>query len=243
MLLLLQLLPLAHLQAGAPVVVQHLFRGGDGLPPTSAGPNATTFEIAGLVSLHGVSLAFAAMSCPGQAKHSSAVCPGRLAGYGSQMIGLRRSTDSFSSDAWRSSLIVINTTVPGGSQLDSTTGPVPVADHETGTLFVTWARKAHRCTAPKAARKGGLGICGVWAANSTDLGMSWGKPVNITPPDLTASHHRPGIGSYGHGVQIQQGRHKGRLLVQFYGSAAGEQAWFYYSDHHGAGPWEASGAL
>ena len=109
---------------------------------------------------------------------------------------------------------------------------------------MTWARKAHRCTAPKAARKGGLGICGVWAVNSTDLGMSWGKPVNITPPDLTASHHRPGIGSYGHGVQIQQGRHKGRrLLVQFYGSAAGEQAWFYYSDHHGAGPWEASGAL
>jgi hypothetical protein len=221
MLLLPVLLPALALQAAAPVVVRHLFRGGDGLPPASAGagPNATTFEIAGLVSLHGVSLAFAAMSCPGQAKHSSVVCPGRLAGYGSQMIGLRRSTDSFRTDAWNGLLSVINTTVPGGSQLDSTTGPVPVVDEETGTVFVTWARKAHRCTAPKT--KGGIGICDVWAANSTDIGLSWSTPVNITPPGLAASHHHPGIGSYGHGVQIKGGRHKGRLLVQFYGTAAG----------------------
>ena len=43
------------------VVAQHLFRGGDGLPSALHNPNATTFEIAGLVSLKGVSLAFAAM--------------------------------------------------------------------------------------------------------------------------------------------------------------------------------------
>ena len=53
---------------GADVVVQHLFLGGDGL--TADDPNGTTFEASGLVTVKGVVVAFAAMGCPGTAKHS-----------------------------------------------------------------------------------------------------------------------------------------------------------------------------
>ena len=58
---------------GADVVVQHLFLGGDGL--TADDPNGTTFEASGLVTVKGVVVAFAAMGCPGTAKHSSSAPP------------------------------------------------------------------------------------------------------------------------------------------------------------------------
>ncbi len=73
-------------------------------------------------------------------------------------------------------------------------------------------------------------------------GLTWSRPLNITPPDLLQHQHHVGLGSYGHGVQIRNGPHKGRLLVQYYGDVGGERAWLYYSDTHGS-TWEVTGAL
>jgi len=88
------------------VVVQHLFLGGDGL--ASGDINGTTFETSGLVTLRGVVFAFAAMSCPGRAKHSVTVCGAPLARYGTGAIALRRSADS--ARTW-GPLLFINATV------------------------------------------------------------------------------------------------------------------------------------
>ena len=170
------LLPLLVLLLSAPratnsdsVVVQHLFLGGDGL--ASGDPNGTTFETSGLLTLRGVVLAFAAMSCPGRAKHSTAVCGAPLTRYGTGAIALRRSADS--ARTW-GPLIFINATV-SSLQRDVLAGPVPVADEETGDLFVTWARKQssppHREQGELApqTQKGGLGFLDAWVAKSTDL--------------------------------------------------------------------------
>jgi hypothetical protein len=46
----------------------------------------------------------------------------------------------------------------------------------------------------------------------------------------------------GHGIQIKEGLHRGRLLLQFYGTLHGaERGWFYYSDDHGS-TWQVSSA-
>jgi hypothetical protein len=199
-------------------VVQHLFRSGDGLA-NHGSPNGTQFETSGLIAHRGVVLAFVAVGCQG--KHSGVICGQPLAGYGTSMIGLRRSTDS--AKMW-GPLIVINTSIT--SMWDESAGAVPVADNETGYLFVCWARKSLPWAGKHKVAQD------AWVAHSTDLGLSWSKPANITPS--VGPGHLVGLGSYGHGVQVRAGAHKGRLLVQFYGVGSGrERAWFYYSDDHG----------
>jgi hypothetical protein len=141
------------------VVVQHLFLGGDGL--ASGDINGTTFETSGLVTLRGVVFACAAMSCPGRAKHSVTVCGAPLARYGTGAIALRRSADS--ARTW-GPLLFINATVDS-LERDVLAGPVPVADEETGSLFVSWARKQ----SPPQAQSGGLDFLDAWVAKSTDL--------------------------------------------------------------------------
>ena len=223
-----------------PVVIQHLFVGGDGL--STKNRNGTSFEASGIVTLRGTVLAFAAMSCPGTAKHSSTICGHPLSSLGTGAVALRRSTDS--AKTW-GTLIFVNTTVTS-QQRDVLAGPVPVADEETGNLFVSWARKQsppHGQTQRQRQRRGeggGLGFLDAWVAKSTDLGLTWSTPQNITPPDL--QHHHVGLGSYGHGVQIRDGPHKGRLLVQYYGDVGGERAWLYYSDTSGES-WEVTGVV
>ena len=224
-------LSLVATAAGAPVVHQRLFSGGDGLADHN--PNGTTFEASGLVNLKGVTLAFAAMGCPGTAKHSLVTCAPPLSSFGSSLVALRRSTDSAAS--W-GPLLLVNTTVK--SSKDTSSGAVPLVDEETGTLFVAWAR-GPRLKEPSP--EGGLGFLDAWAAKSTDLGLSWSRPMNITPANLAASGHHVGLGAYGHGIQIKGGPHRGRLLLQFYGIVGGERGWFYYSDDHGAS-WQATAA-
>ena len=114
------------------------------------------------------------MTCPGRAKHSATVCGVPLTRYGTGAIALRRSTDS--ARTW-GPLIFINATV-SSLQRDVLAGPVPVADEETGDLFVTWARKQstlpHREQselARQSTQKGGLGFLDAWVAKSTDLVM------------------------------------------------------------------------
>ena len=84
------------------------------------------------------------------------------------------------------------------SSEDTASGAVPLVDDETGTLFVAWARGPRL---KESSSNAGLGFRDAWAAKSTDLGLTWSRPMNITPADL--SGHHVGLGAYGHGcVQL-----------------------------------------
>jgi hypothetical protein len=169
-----------------PVVEQRLFSGGDGLAVRN--PNGTMFEASGLVSVRGVTLAFAAMGCPGKAKHSSVTCAAPLSAFGSgSLVALRRSTDS--ALTW-GPLIFVNTTVTSSD--DTASGAVPLVDDETGAVFVAWARGPRlKVVGPS----GGIGFRDAWVAKSTSRGLSWGRPMNITPANLSASGHGVGVGA------------------------------------------------
>ncbi|MEO6283172.1 MAG: sialidase family protein [Dyadobacter sp.] len=98
----------------------------------------------------------------------------------------------------------------------------------------------------------GKGLREVWYKTSTDAGITWAEPVNITmqvhkpkQPEVNAAYNfnedwRSYANTPGHGTQLTEGPYKGRLYIAANHSAgdpkpkgADYQAHGFYSDDHG----------
>jgi sialidase-1 len=137
--------------------------------------------------------------------------------------------------------------------------PAPVYDlsdrrYPKGRLFLLYNSGG----ASEADVRQGKAIREVWSITSTDAGKSWSEPVNITKevsrPNQPAANSaysfpddwRSYANTPGHALQVQQGRHKGRIFVAANHSAGPPQAHFqdyrahgFYSDDHGKS-WQLS---
>lgn len=130
--------------------------------------------------------------------------------------------------------------------------PTPVLDEETGTLWLlmTWNRGEDHET--DIIKKKSKDTRRVYVSSSSDEGKSW-----TTPIDITATTKDPDWGWYatgpGMGIQIQNGVHKGRLIVPAnhsyddpQGTVSGGPYEYgshsIYSDDHGQ-TWQLGGTI
>lgn len=125
--------------------------------------------------------------------------------------------------------------------------PCPVLDASTGTI---WMLSTHNPGAAheKDVRAGQrVGTRTVWVFKSTDHGVTWSKPVEITATTKDPSWRWYATGP-GIGIQIQHGPHAGRLVIPCdHSYEAGDKkaehgAHAIYSDDHGA-TWQLGGVI
>jgi sialidase-1 len=167
--------------------------------------------------------------------------------FGDIDIVMKRSTDN--GNSWSALQVVAdNGELKAGD-------PAPVADlsdprYPGGRIFLLYNTAN---TSESDARKGS-GVREVWYITSTDNGVTWDKPVNIT-----SSVHKPLAPSYnpaykfaedwrtialtpGHALQLTRGKNKGRIFVAANHSTASVQdgattivnkSHCFYSDDHG----------
>ena len=149
---------------------------------------------------------------------------------------LRRSTDN--GKTWSPPQIV-------WSDEGHTCGnPCPVVDRKTGTiwLLLTW-NAGHM---PEKSTKAGFGEDSrlVYVSHSDDDGQSWSKPQNITR-DVKREEWSWYATGPGNGIQLEQGKHKGRLVVPCDHKIPAEKdaisfSHIIYSDDHGQ-TWQLGG--
>lgn len=166
-----------------------------------------------------------------------ALCEGRVRGGGDAgdiNLLVKRSTDN--GTTWSKQQVIWN-------DAGNTCGnPCLVVDRETGVIWLlsTWnrgddhERQIINQTSKDTRR--------VFVMSSTDDGLSWSKPKEITAdakrPDWTWYATGPGSG-----IQIQQGPHKGRLVIPCDHIEADTKHYYshiIYSDDHGKS-WKLGG--
>ncbi len=90
--------------------------------------------------------------------------------------------------------------------------PCPVIDQETGTIYLLMTHNLGTDHEGHIIEKTSRGTRTVWVAVSTDDGVTWSTPKEITrttkDPDWGWYATGPGVG-----VQKQHGPHKGRLVI------------------------------
>ena len=136
-----------------------------------------------------------------------AFCEGRKSGGGDSGnidLLLKRSTDG--GRTWSAQQVVWD-------DADNTCGnPCPVLDESTGTLWLLLTHNLGTDRERDIAARTAKGTRTVWVASSRDHGATWTKPVEITSttkkPEWTWYATGPGIG-----IQLKDGRHKGRLVI------------------------------
>jgi len=118
--------------------------------------------------------------------------------------------------------------------------PCPVVDRSTGTVWLLLTRNLGRDTEAQIKDRTSAGSREVWVSKSTDDGVSWSKPVEITAttkaPDWTWYATGPGVG-----IQLKSGR----LLIPCDHNVAVtkvRRSHAIYSDDHGA-TWKLGDAL
>lgn len=138
---------------------------------------------------------------------------------------LRRSTDAGKS--WESQQVVYE---EGGEKKVTIGNPCPVIDQETSTIWLSFCRNNSA----------------VLITSSTDDGRTWSPLRDITPDvkkrDWTWYATGPGVG-----IQLQRGRHKGRLVIpcDHREPIDGKQATHshvFFSDDHGQN-WNLGGTV
>jgi sialidase-1 len=164
-----------------------------------------------------------------------AFCEGREAGDSSDIdLLLRRSQDG--GETWSRKQVVWD-------QGKNVCGnPCPVQDRDTGIiwLLLTWNSSSD---SGGALHKGtGKDTRRVYVCSSTDDGLTWSAPVEIT--ETTKKKHwwwyatGPGVG-----IQLEQGPHKGRLVIPCdHTSKDGHGSHVMYSDDHGE-TWQLGGSV
>jgi len=123
-----------------------------------------------------------------------AICEGRKTSrddHGNIDLLMKRSTDG--GRTWSEQQVIYEE----GGEAEVTIGnPCPVFDQGAGTIVLPFCRNNRD----------------VFVTKSTDEGRTWSTPVNITDqvkkPDWTWYATGPGIG-----IQMQRGRHQGRLVI------------------------------
>jgi len=177
-----------------------------------------------------------------------AFCEGRVnnAGdYGNVDIVLKRSKNN--GKTWSALQVVVNNdTLQAGN-------PAPVVDmtdpaYPHGRIFLFYNTGNN---SEGEVRKG-KGLREVWYITSTDGGINWSTPVNITTkvhrpkqPQVNANYNfvedwRSYANTPGHAMQFLSGRYKGRIFIAANHSAGEPQKHFtdyhahgYYTDDHG----------
>jgi len=151
-----------------------------------------------------------------------AFCEGRKTGagdHGDIDLLLKRSEDG--GRTWSAQQVVYE---EGGTAKITTGNPCPVVDLKTGVIWLTFCRNNDR----------------VFVACSEDDGKTWSAPVEITA-SVKANEWSWYATGPGHGIQLQQGAHKGRLVIPCdCRDSKGEGDWgqkgrslAIYSDDHG----------
>ncbi len=120
--------------------------------------------------------------------------------------------------------------------------PCPVLDEETGTiwLLMTWNLGTDRES--EIIAQTSADTRRIYATSSRDDGLTW-----ETPKEITSSVKEPGWTWYATGpctgIQIQEGKYKGRLIIPCDHIEAGTKKYYshvIYSDDHGES-WELGG--
>jgi sialidase-1 len=177
-----------------------------------------------------------------------AFAEGRVAGsgdFGDIDIVMKRSKDK--GKTWSASVVVA-----GYDKLQAG-NPAPVVDlsdpaFPKGRLFLFFNTGNNH----EGEVRKGKGLREVWYKTSTDAGMTWTEPVNITTqvhkpkqPQVNAAYDfsedwRSYANTPGHGMQLTEGPHNGRIYIAANHSAgdpkpkgADYQAHGFYSDDHG----------
>ena len=104
--------------------------------------------------------------------------------------------------------------------------PTPVADPETGKIFLFCCRWVKLDADATKTR--------VFRIVSSDNGKSWGAPEDVTDQVIRTGYFSSGFGP-GSGIRISQGKYAGRLIFpsrQYDGASSSGVA--VYSDDHGA---------
>lgn len=116
--------------------------------------------------------------------------------------------------------------------------PCPVVDRQTGVIWLLLTHNLGTDPEPKIIARTSQGTRTVWVSRSTDDGLTWSKPEEITvatkKPDWTWYATGPGAG-----IQLRSGR----LLIPCDHIEADTKAHFshvIYSDDHGA-TWKLGG--
>ena len=137
-----------------------------------------------------------------------AVCEGRKTGsgdHGDIDLVAKRSGDG--GKTWSPQQIVFE---EGGTAKITIGNPCPVIDQPTGAIWLAFTRNNDR----------------VFVTRTDDDGRTWAAPV-----DITATVKEPDWSWYatgpGHGIQLRQGPHKGRLVIpcDTRVGKGGEEAW------------------
>ena len=138
---------------------------------------------------------------------------------------VKRSTDGGKS--WSAQKVVYE---EGGKAEITIGNPSPVVDRDTGTIWLPMCRDNRD----------------VLITKSTDDGLTWSKPV-----DITRSVKKPDWGWYatgpGIGIQLRGGPHKGRLIIpcdhrEPVGDRMVKKSHVFYSDDHGK-TWQLGGSV
>eukprot|EP01045_Picozoa_sp_COSAG04_P013145 COSAG04_NODE_917_length_9428_cov_3.927109_4_plen_313_part_00 len=130
----------------------------------------------------------------------------------------KRSTDGGRS--WSAQQLIVEPGVVWGKQEGGEKGgavydPTPVYDAVTGAVHIFFSycpsRFMSRPKIPQAFE--------MWMVSSTDRGLSWAAPKNLSAvptPANEAPWCQRTAGGGGNGIQLQQGPHKGRLVIPGY---------------------------
>jgi len=119
-----------------------------------------------------------------------------------------------------------------GPEIDTTNGkfanskvgnPVPIVDRETGRIFLI----SSFGTNPNHTNPG---PSGVMIVHSDDDGKNWSDARTFLGGEWLPKGFGWFLTGPGHGIQITQGKHKGRLVAPCYGEGCG---FVVYSDDHG----------
>ncbi|MCW5553577.1 MAG: exo-alpha-sialidase [Verrucomicrobiae bacterium] len=121
--------------------------------------------------------------------------------------------------------------------------PCPVVDRQTGTiwLLLTWNRGDD--AEPRIIAQTSKDTRRVFVTHSTDDGQSWARPQEITATTKLTNWTWYATGP-GAGIQVEQGSHRGRLVIPCDHIEAGTKRYFshvIFSDDHGKN-WQLGGS-
>ena len=156
----------------------------------------------------------------------------------SYAIVMRRSTDN--GETWSAPSAAASIDQSTGGNIN---GTCPIVDQMTGDIFLLFTKN----------------VSTVFVTKSSDNGVSWSAPTEITASVKVTSAGNPGpVGAYsndpwdwytvtpGHGIQLQHGAHAGRLLAgadhRLLGGDGTSFSHVIYSDDHGQ-TWHLGGGM